>query len=150
MPNNPHHRTLMLGGFGLISWLVDTWSAPSSTYSYDVRLCAGKTHRELFSEFYADLMKEPLEKVLRQNPRPFWATALFGQMMRDLQNCAGHSNPIEQVYPLYFNTNTISGDSYSLDMSARLQWVPLNMETPYIASEAWARHWLISLDLSAP
>jgi len=44
-------------------------------------------------------MREPLEGVLAANPRPFWSVALFGQMMRDLQQCGGRSDPIEQVGP---------------------------------------------------
>ena len=58
---------------------------------------AAKTHRELFSDFYANLMREPLEKTLAENPRPFWSVALFGQMMRDLSQCNGHSDPVSQV-----------------------------------------------------
>jgi len=63
-----------------------------------------KTHRQLFSEFYQDLMREPLEGVLAANPRPFWSVALFGQMMRDLQQCGGRSDPIEQAsYAMGYN-----------------------------------------------
>lgn len=58
---------------------------------------AAKTHRELFSDFYADLMREPLEKTLAENPRPFWSVALFGQMMRDLSQCNGQTDPVAQV-----------------------------------------------------
>ena len=61
-------------------------------------LTAAKTHRELFSDFYANLMREPLEKTLAENPRPFWSVALFGQMMRDLSQCNGHSDSVEQVF----------------------------------------------------
>ena len=58
---------------------------------------AAKTHRELFSEFYQDLMEEPLEAVLAANPRPQLSVTLFSQMMRDLQHCGGCTDPLEQV-----------------------------------------------------
>ena len=60
-------------------------------------LAAAKTHRELFSEFYQDLTKEPLEAVLAANPRPQLSVTLFSQMMRDLQDCGGCTDPLEQV-----------------------------------------------------
>lgn len=63
-----------------------------------------KTHRELFSDFYADLMREPLEKTLAENPRPFWSVALFGQMMRDLSQCNGQTDPVAQAsYAMGYN-----------------------------------------------
>ena len=68
---------------------------------------AGKTHRELFSDFYADLMREPLEQTLAENPRPFWSVALFGQMMRDLHQCGGRTDPIEQVSCILLPTDLI-------------------------------------------
>lgn len=43
-----------------------------------------KTHRELFSDFYADLMREPLQMAVNQHPHPPAASLLFQQMMRDL------------------------------------------------------------------
>ncbi|EFN57629.1 expressed protein [Chlorella variabilis] len=47
------------------------------------------THRELFSLFYADLLREPLEEALAANPRPAAAHRFFAQMMRDLNTaCA--------------------------------------------------------------
>jgi hypothetical protein len=42
-----------------------------------------KTHRELFSDFYADLMHEPLQTSVNQSSHPA-ASLLFQQMMRDL------------------------------------------------------------------
>ena len=60
-------------------------------------LAAAKTHRELFSEFYQDLTEEPLEAVLAANPRPQLSVTLFSQMMRDLQDCGGCTDPLEQV-----------------------------------------------------
>lgn len=63
-----------------------------------------KTHRQLFSEFYEDLMKEPLEAVLAANPRPQTSAALFSQMMRDLHVCGGASDPTQQAcYALGYN-----------------------------------------------
>ena len=50
---------------------------------------AALTHRELFSLFYADLLREPLEEALAANPRPAAAHRFFAQMMRDLNTaCA--------------------------------------------------------------
>ena len=59
-------------------------------------LPAARTHRELFSIFYADLMREPLEAVLAANPRPVAAVAFFGHMMRDLSGTPG-SDVMQQV-----------------------------------------------------
>jgi hypothetical protein len=42
------------------------------------------THRELFSLFYADLLRAPLEAALAAAPRPAASELLFAQMMRDL------------------------------------------------------------------
>lgn len=42
-------------------------------------------------------MREPLETSIADNPRPFWSVALFGQMMRDLSQCSGYTDPVEQV-----------------------------------------------------
>lgn len=60
---------------------------------------AGKTHRELFSEFYQDLLQEPLEEALAEQPRPPASVLLFQQMMRDITTAGGVGvDPIEQVY----------------------------------------------------
>lgn len=50
-----------------------------------------RTHRELFSIFYADLMKEPLEALLSAAPRPPAAELFFAQMMRDLNGAAAEA-----------------------------------------------------------
>lgn len=47
-----------------------------------------RTHRELFSIFYQDLMKEPLEVAMAAAPRPEASELLFAQMLRDID---GHS-----------------------------------------------------------
>jgi hypothetical protein len=63
-----------------------------------------RTHRELFSMFYADLMKEPLEGVLKANPEPRHGKVLFDQMMRDLTAPEGVSGPVELAsYALGYN-----------------------------------------------
>jgi hypothetical protein len=63
-----------------------------------------RTHRELFSVFYADLMKSPLEGVLAKNPEPRHGKALFDQMMRDLTTPEGVSGPVELAsYALGYN-----------------------------------------------
>lgn len=56
---------------------------------------AARTHRELFSIFYADLMKEPLEALLAAAPRPPAAELFFAQMMRDINGAA--ADAVEQV-----------------------------------------------------
>ena len=56
---------------------------------------AGKTHRELFSEFYADLLRQPLEEALAVNPRPAASVHLFQRMMADIM--ASNGDCIEQV-----------------------------------------------------
>eukprot|EP00889_Picochlorum_renovo_P007594 jgi/Picre1/34624/NNA_002092.t1 len=63
-----------------------------------------KTHRELFSLFYADLMKQPLETVLSKNPEPHFSKILFDQMMRDLSAPEGIHGPVElSSYALGYN-----------------------------------------------
>ncbi|KAK9823224.1 hypothetical protein WJX72_001167 [[Myrmecia] bisecta] len=63
-----------------------------------------KTHRELFSEFYADLLGEPLEAALGRNARPVASVELFGQMMRDLMSGGRCSDPVEQAsYAMGYN-----------------------------------------------
>lgn len=63
-----------------------------------------KTHRELFSLFYADLMKQPLETVLSKNPEPRFSKILFDQMMRDLSAPEGIHGPVELAsYALGYN-----------------------------------------------
>lgn len=56
---------------------------------------AARTHRELFSLWYADLLKEPLEALLAAAPRPPAAEAFFAQMMRDLEGAG--ADPMQQV-----------------------------------------------------
>ena len=58
---------------------------------------AAKTHRELFSEFYRDLLKEPLEDVLAICPRPLASLQLFQRMMHDIMTGGQTSDPIDQV-----------------------------------------------------
>ncbi len=58
---------------------------------------AGKTHRELFSEFYADLLRQPLEAALAANPRPAASLHLFQRMMADIMSGPGTADPIQQV-----------------------------------------------------
>lgn len=63
-----------------------------------------RTHRELFSIFYADLMKQPLEDVLAKNPEPRMSKVLFEQMMRDLSSPEGVNGPVELAsYALGYN-----------------------------------------------
>lgn len=69
-----------------------------------------RTHRELFSSFYADLLKEPLENALEANPRPEAAKLLFQQMMRDLNGTGslpgsnGSPDPVELAsYAMGYN-----------------------------------------------
>lgn len=64
-----------------------------------MRLRAAKTHRELFSEFYADLMREPLEAVLARNPAPAASVAFFERMLADIVCGGGASDPLEKVRP---------------------------------------------------
>lgn len=64
----------------------------------------GRTHRELFSLFYQDMLKEPLEAVLSQDARPPTAAELFEQMSRDILSGGGHADPIEQAsYAMGYN-----------------------------------------------
>ena len=58
---------------------------------------AAKTHRELFSEFYADLMREPLEVVLASNPAPAASVAFFERMLADIVCGGGASDPVVKV-----------------------------------------------------
>ena len=63
-----------------------------------MRAGADKTHRELFSEFYADLLREPLEGALADAPATPLSEALFSQMMRDILANSSHSSSMEQVW----------------------------------------------------
>ena len=58
-------------------------------------LLAARTHRELFSIWYADLLKEPLEELLAVAPRPAAAERFFHQMMRDINGAC--QDPVDQV-----------------------------------------------------
>ena len=58
---------------------------------------AAKTHRQLFSDFYADLLKEPLEEVLAVSPRPTASVQLFQRMMHDIMTGGQTTDPIDQV-----------------------------------------------------
>jgi hypothetical protein len=66
-----------------------------------------KTHRELFSEFYADLMKESLERLLAESEAPVGGQLLFQQMMRDLSPVSADRavrDPVEQAsYAMGYN-----------------------------------------------
>ncbi|KAI3438417.1 hypothetical protein D9Q98_000848 [Chlorella vulgaris] len=60
------------------------------------------THRELFSQFYADLMREPLEGALAATPCPPAAQRFFAQMTRDL--CGPGSDVMQQAcYAMGYN-----------------------------------------------
>ncbi|KAL3145894.1 hypothetical protein ABBQ38_015262 [Trebouxia sp. C0009 RCD-2024] len=65
----------------------------------------GKTHRELFSEFYQDLLQEPLEEALAVQPQPPASVLLFQQMMRDITTAGGVGvDPIQQgSYAMGYN-----------------------------------------------
>jgi hypothetical protein len=94
------------------SWAVHVQQSTQSTdalQTYFTRLAewhppwgnicgAGKTHRELFSEFYADLLRQPLEAALAADPRPAASLRLFERMMADIMSGSGASDPVEQVY----------------------------------------------------
>ena len=58
---------------------------------------AAKTHRELFSEWYEDLMGEPLAAAMAANPQPAASKMLFDQMMRDITGGGGCADPMGQV-----------------------------------------------------
>lgn len=74
-----------------ISALYTVWQSLS-------HMVAAKTHRELYSEFYQDLLQEPLEDALRQLPQPPASVTLFQQMMRDVTTAGGVGvDPVQQV-----------------------------------------------------
>jgi len=58
---------------------------------------AAKTHRELFSDFYADLMREPLEALLAANPAPAASAAFFERMLADIVGGGGALDALEKV-----------------------------------------------------
>ncbi|KAI7842404.1 hypothetical protein COHA_004043 [Chlorella ohadii] len=61
-----------------------------------------RTHRELFSIWYADLLKEPLEDLLAAAPRPAAAERFFHQMMRDINGAC--EEPVQQAcYAMGYN-----------------------------------------------
>ncbi|KAL0037921.1 hypothetical protein WJX79_005370 [Trebouxia sp. C0005] len=65
----------------------------------------GKTHRELFSEFYEDLLHEPLAGALAMQPQPPASVLLFQQMMNDITTAGGLGlDPIGQgSYAMGYN-----------------------------------------------
>eukprot|EP00983_Pelagomonas_calceolata_P013104 418692-Pelagomonas_calceolata.AAC.8 len=61
-------------------------------------MVADKTHRELFSDFYASLFHAPLESLIAQGVPPVAAQALWAKMSTDIMTGGGaYSNPMEQV-----------------------------------------------------
>lgn len=64
-----------------------------------------RTHRELFSVFYSDLMRQPLDDVLKKNPEPHFSKILFEKMMKDLSGPGeGVHGPLELAsYALGYN-----------------------------------------------
>ncbi len=56
-----------------------------------------RTHRELFSMFYQDLLRAPLEEALAVNAQPPAAVAMFASMMRDIESAGGRVDCIDQV-----------------------------------------------------
>jgi hypothetical protein len=60
-------------------------------------VAAAKTHRELFSEFYRDLLREPLEHALAVSPRPAASVALYERMMHDIMTGGQTRDPLDQV-----------------------------------------------------
>lgn len=60
------------------------------------------THRELFSIFYRDLLKVPLEDVLPTNPTPQHSVTLFQQMMDDIATAGRRSS--ESTDPMLIAT----------------------------------------------
>ena len=60
---------------------------------------AGKTHRELFSEFYEDLLRAPLAAALAADPAPPRSVALFQRMMHDIMSGGQTRDSLEQVRP---------------------------------------------------
>lgn len=64
-----------------------------------------RTHRELFSVFYSDLMRQPLDDVLKKNPEPHFSKILFDKMMKDLSGPGeGVHGPLELAsYALGYN-----------------------------------------------
>ena len=76
----------------------------SSNLTGTMRWRAAKTHRELFSEFYADLMREPLEAVLARNPAPAASVAFFERMLADIVSGGGASEPVEKASPASTHT----------------------------------------------
>ena len=69
----------------------------------DVKL--GKTHRQLFSDFYASVTGEPLTALLAQKPSQARAQAFFAAMMRDITTGGGGGgDALEQAsYALGYN-----------------------------------------------
>eukprot|EP00884_Botryococcus_braunii_P003094 jgi/Botrbrau1/12786/Bobra.117_1s0005.1 len=65
----------------------------------------GKTHRELFAEFYEDLFKEPLGKAMRdRGAAPEMSVHFFHKMEQDIMGGGGFSDPLEQAsYALGYN-----------------------------------------------
>ncbi|KAG2424239.1 hypothetical protein HXX76_014623 [Chlamydomonas incerta] len=64
-----------------------------------------KTHRELFSDFFASLFGYELAQLIADSPAPTAAQTLFQQMMRDISSAGGQSaEPLEQAsYALGYN-----------------------------------------------
>ena len=65
----------------------------------------GKTHRQLFADFYASVTGEPLEALLASAPSQAHASAFFAAMMRDVTTAGGSAGGVmEQAsYALGYN-----------------------------------------------
>ena len=79
-------------------WWYSTSKTGDIVCSVQGTYAVGKTHRELFSEFYEDLLQEPLDQALAEQPRPAASVLLFQQMMRDITTAGGVGmDPVGQV-----------------------------------------------------
>ena len=125
-------------GEAQLSAVINSHAIPCVTQAHVSKLAVGaaaKTHRELYSEFYQDLLQEPLEPALEQQPQPPASVLLFQQMMRDITTAGGIGlDPIEQVGPLLRQLCDLGMARVPLIRSAQLQY-----ESTLMVACTWAK-----------
>lgn len=82
----------------LVAWFCVAPQAHATSTTHNTT--TARTHRELFSVFYRDLLHASLEDALALDAQPPAAVAMFASMMRDIDTAGGRTDCIDQVRAL--------------------------------------------------